>query len=424
MADPDGPPPAAPPLGRRPLALLFVGSVVPPSFDADHPAARSPTIDIQRNLLAGLRDQGLTPERILSTLPVRRFPFDRRLWLWRPPLAYFPGVALHFLGLVNVEPLKTLTIGVHGLLHSVVWALGQWGRGRRPVFFLYNLGPTHHQVLFFWLAARLTGARFLALVTDVIPPTNRNPFAWLSFGTQTLGLKWLDGFVALNQNVIRDFGRQHPCVALQGLVPDDGLALRLAQLPVATPGPQAPLVMAYLGSLNRARGVDLLPELLAGLPADCRLIVAGRGPLEPLIRAAAARDPRLDFRGFLAQPDEIVAVIRDATCLLNPHRLDDPGARYVFPSKLTEYLASGRPVVSTTQGNVAAIYGEYVWLAAADDAAALRAAVLALRQTPPDAVRQRVTAARTYVLAHKLWRHHAPAIARFIRQVGASQADG
>jgi glycosyltransferase involved in cell wall biosynthesis len=406
--------------GADNLPFLFIGSVVPRSMVNEFPAAKSPTIEIQQNLLDGLIREGLLPEWVLSTLPVRRFPHDRRCCIRHRSIEYAAGIPLHFLGLFNIEPLKTLCMGVHGLWIAFCWARRARCRGQRPAFFLYNLGPTHHQIGFYWLAARLGGARIYSLVTDIYPPRGRwlgtNVLEHLSFFLQAFCLRRLDGFIALNANAIADFGAGHPTLHLHGLVPDDHLVLCLAELSLTERTPGDPFVLAYMGSLNSLRGIDLLIEAFRGTPANWKLRIAGKGELEEHVRTVAATDSRIEFVGFLHQPETILDFVRQAHCLVNPHRIEAPGARYVFPSKLTEYMASGRPVVSTNQGKVEDVYRDYLWIAESDTPDALRKILREVAGASPAFCAERIRAAREYVLANKLWRNNSRIVADFLRQ--------
>jgi glycosyltransferase involved in cell wall biosynthesis len=71
--------------------------------------------------------------------------------------------------------------------------------------------------------------------------------------------------------------------------------------------------------LTVEKGVRVVLDAVSRLPRDLdvQLTIAGRGPLEPLVRQAAASDPRITFLGFVAG-EEKQALLSDADYLLIP----------------------------------------------------------------------------------------------------------
>jgi glycosyltransferase involved in cell wall biosynthesis len=129
----------------------------------------------------------------------------------------------------------------------------------------------------------------------------------------------------------------------------------------------------FAGRLDEGKGVELLVRAWEGAPGLPPLVVAGDGPLAPLVRAAAERlgPARLQFVGWQAAAD--LATIRD--------RAD----AFVFPSEwyegspisFVESLAAGLPAVASDLPTVRGMVRDGVEgrLFATGDADALAAAV-------------------------------------------------
>ena len=80
---------------------------------------------------------------------------------------------------------------------------------------------------------------------------------------------------------------------------------------------EATFTIAFAGSLTPHNGVALLLEGFSLLQGDrYRLVVAGRGVLEPLVRDAARRDPRIEFRGEL-EFAEVLDLYDEADAVVN-----------------------------------------------------------------------------------------------------------
>nr|MDT0658531.1 glycosyltransferase [Micromonospora sp. DSM 115978] len=136
----------------------------------------------------------------------------------------------------------------------------------------------------------------------------------------------------------------------------------------------------YAGRLSTEKGVDVLIQAAAGLPAGVPVEVAGDGPAAPALRELAQRvaPGRIRFHGRLDKP-RLQALIRAAAVVAVPSRWHENQ-----PMAVLEAYASGVPVVGTDLGGLPELItpgvdGEIV---TADDPAALGAALRTLVADP------------------------------------------
>ncbi|WP_041686056.1 glycosyltransferase WbuB [Erythrobacter litoralis] len=107
------------------------------------------------------------------------------------------------------------------------------------------------------------------------------------------------------------------------------------------------LIALYSGNLARKQGVGLILEAARAMQArpDLQFVVCGEGPAAGEIAAAAAHLPNLHLRPL--QPrDRLPDLLAMADLHLLPQIAG--AADLVLPSKLANMLASGRPVVATS----------------------------------------------------------------------------
>ncbi len=124
------------------------------------------------------------------------------------------------------------------------------------------------------------------------------------------------------------------------------------------------ILALYAGRLMHDKGIDLLIEAVAALPA-VRLVVAGSGPMEAeLQERAQALRAAVQFIGPVNSPWPLLAAADLAIC---PSRREGQG---LFAM---EALAMGVPVVATESGGLPETVrdGETGWLCAPDDTDAL-----------------------------------------------------
>lgn len=149
--------------------------------------------------------------------------------------------------------------------------------------------------------------------------------------------------------------------------------------------------LAYVGRIDRQKGIDTAVSALEHLPAEATLDVWGTGDAKYVeeMRALARRydvAERLRFRGF-APPARIRAVYGEADVIVFPVRWNEP-----FGLVPLEAMGLGRAVVSTARGGPSEFLrdGENALLFDADDPAALAACVARLAEN--ESLRRRLRA--------------------------------
>ena len=164
--------------------------------------------------------------------------------------------------------------------------------------------------------------------------------------------------------------------------PADLGADRSGDVETAPRGKGAPFDVMFAGNLGRAQALPTIlraAELLEDNPS-IRLVLAGQGSLSAWLRQ------QVDERGLRnvqlcgqLSPDAAADRMRNASALLLTLGKSETLERTI-PSKLSTYLAMGRPVVSAADGEVARIVREaQVGIAvAAEDAGALAKAILTM----------------------------------------------
>lgn len=165
------------------------------------------------------------------------------------------------------------------------------------------------------------------------------------------------------------------------------------QVPAARPNQEAMLVFSV------SAYHDLVASLFRSMRhvwqrhPDCRLTVTGVAPdIASRIATAegveaAVADGRLVFVGYLGRP-RLLELYSEATALLVPLQ-DDLESRARFPTKIGEYLAAARPVVTTAVGEIPRFLsdGDTAYVAATEDPDDFAASVIDVLDDPEKAAR-------------------------------------
>jgi len=183
--------------------------------------------------------------------------------------------------------------------------------------------------------------------------------------------------------------RHHPRVtALPSSV--DASHFRRARVPGAEPSDQAGIGrprIGWFGVIDERFDMGLV-EALADRRPDWQLVMLG--PFAKIDEAAVPQRPNLHWLG--SKPyEQLPAYLRGWDVAVMPFARND-ATRYISPTKTPEYLAAGRPVVSTSITDVVDPYGEMGLVRIADDPASFEAAVEAAMADDLATLRRRADA--------------------------------
>ena len=278
---------------------------------------------------------------ILAAAPASDWPGNKAVFLGGSrsvPQAGGISRRHELLGFVNVIGLKHLTryIGALRGLNRVI--------REDPISAIIVHGvhsPFLHAAT---RAGKAAGLPVIPILTDAPngPAASRNLFVrWLRRWDVKLisnALREVDGVVALTTALAQDYAPRRPSLLLVGIAP--------ALPPAACQSAASPSRVVYAGGLSPSYGVDLLINAVKESRGDWILEIFGRGELEGFVQEAARSDSRVVYGGVVL-PEELIGVYSEADLLVNPRPPEQDLVGYSFPSKLLEYMATGRPVLST-----------------------------------------------------------------------------
>jgi len=237
-----------------------------------------------------------------------------------------------------------------------------------------------------------------------------DPWTRLFLGPRRRRLAWLgeragiparvDFGAAARYVFVSDFTRQR-ALGLGLGIHDTGVAHSGIHPDFLEPAPEQPWAwrLLYVGRLDERKGVDLAIAVLAQLPSEARLRIAGGWDEREEARLREEAEAlgvagRVEFAGQRDRAELLVAYA-DADAVVFPVRWDEPWGLVPL-----EAMGRGRPVVATGRGGSAEYLrdGENCLLFDADDVGTLAAALHRLAAEPELRARLRehgfVTAAR------------------------------
>lgn len=391
------------------MKVALLGFALPPAeFQAFMQTESGMPVQTQRfgtALATALEQSDLVVSRV-SVAPASDFPRNRRV-LFRSR-RHTDGAGTLELGFVNVLGLKHLTRYL-----SARRALTRWARRSGPGCVVVH--GVNSALL--WAALHTAtghaGIRVIPVLTDA--PSLVTPYdTWL---TRTLkqfdrrlirsSLRHCDGVIALTESLAQDLAPGKPSLRMEGIATSQSRAG-----PGRRPAPAIDRVV-YCGGLRESYGLGLLLDAVRLSSASWTLAVCGRGPMAAEIEQEAAANPRVQFRGMLTT-EEIEDIYAEAALLINPRPIGETMALYSFPSKVLEYLASGRPVMSTALPTLPPDYHDHLILCP-DEPGPLAATIDAFFASDPTGRERRAALARQFILTSRGTAAQGQRMADFLR---------
>lgn len=120
-------------------------------------------------------------------------------------------------------------------------------------------------------------------------------------------------------------------------------------------------VILYTGNLGKRYGIiDLLDAFSLIDDPKYRLWIRGNGETLPIIQERMKIDSRIVYYEPMSK-EELLALHKQATLLINPIHKSKEFTKYFFPSKTMEYMASGTPTLMSRLACLPKEYEEYLF---------------------------------------------------------------
>lgn len=203
-----------------------------------------------------------------------------------------------------------------------------------------------------------------------------------------------DTFAFLTKYMAAALGvEQKPFVVVEGLFADSAEKIRPADF--------TEKIIFYAGAAELQYGIQHLLDAFEMIKGkEYRLLIAGIGDAEEMIKEYVMRDDRIEYLGFIT-PKEVKNYQQMATVLINPRTSGHEYVKYSFPSKNMECLASGRPYIAHKLVCNPEEYGAYIQYPKNESDEALAEKIIEICNMPPEKRNSIGERARCFILNEK-----------------------
>lgn len=312
------------------MNILWIGPYFSDKAVAEKRSVNQAAAKWSRGLLDGLAANG-RGVYVVSHITEQLWPKGRVVWQNNRKEWFGGDYPCERVGYLNVPFVKDIwlscayRIAVRRIMKRV----------KIDVVFCYNV--FHKCNLAALREARKRGARVVPVVLDAgarMPDVD----GWKTLMKQT---SFADGVVFLSYWTYVNF----PNVGMPRLHMDGGCVTFKGEPPDERKD-QKPYDLVYTGALDRTRGLGFLVEVIKLCKRqDVRFTLCGKCNAAS-VSALFVDDPRVLVKGFVSN-EELESILRKADVFIN---MRDPAVdlnKGNYPSKIPNYLAWGKPIVST-----------------------------------------------------------------------------
>jgi glycosyltransferase involved in cell wall biosynthesis len=262
------------------------------------------------------------------------------------------------------------------------------------------------------------------ILTDMIAPpvtiakdTSKwwwNMFFRMRVRSQHNSIKQYDGFVFLTKYMNNKYNPlQKPYIVMEGSVD-----YKFKSQPILPT--HASRVVMYAGAVEAEYGFDTLLKAFMELPIkDVKLHIYGDGKFIKQLLAYQEQDARIKYMGVVSN-EEIIQAEQQATILVNPRLSNQELVKYSFPSKTTEYMLSGTPVLTTKLCGIPEEYYPHLYTFDEESVEGFKNKLLETLSLTNDELRQKGLDAQRFVLENKNNIKQAQRVEQFFEEIIAN----
>jgi glycosyltransferase involved in cell wall biosynthesis len=328
--------------------VLFVGQLFPEWMLSTILEQEIPPIQTQRfgkALVATLRAGFNENVEVLSTAPLVDFPHSRLLFAPRAEWSIDNKIQATMVSFLNLTVLKHLTRFTATFAFVSRWILKN-KNSRRIIILLGVQSCKLWGVLFAQIFAPCITVSYLTDDLGISLNWERSllrKMRQIDVILMKWGLQEVSGIIAMTPDLAEKLAPDRPVLIMPTI------AQSTPNTVTTNPynSKDDTFNITYTGKLSHTYGLDLLLETFRQANrSNWRLLISGWGELEDAVRDFARNNSQVEYFGFL-NAAELSELRQRADVFINPKLTSAFTSSLAFPSKIVEYLSTGKPVVST-----------------------------------------------------------------------------
>jgi glycosyltransferase involved in cell wall biosynthesis len=272
-------------------------------------------------------------------------------------------------------------------------------------------------------AARKCRCKTVAIVTDLpsyVTEIGITSHGWIRKAIQKIydrfsskEMEKYDAYIFLTRQMNDSMNKMSkPFLVIEGSVD-----IKMKDVANKLENKEQPASIVYAGGIHEKFGVGRFARAFAKAKTnDAVLKIYGAGEGVEVIEKLARQDDRIKYMGAVSVTEIIKQEVR-ATLLVNPRPTDEPFTKYSFPSKTTEYMVSGTPVLSTRLPGIPDDYANYLYWFEGETEDDMKVKIEEILKKDRQELHHFGQEAKKFVLARKNNEYQARKILDFIKNI-------
>lgn len=304
------------------MRILFCGTFMPLEFARKLKYSSEAALKFQRNLLQELKKENKV--EVLSYVP------------------YMDNIIgelsnKNVIDKIDVNYIKKLNYKNYFILFKNYYKMLNKLLKEKEYVLLYNYNYINLFTIF--IAKRNKVKTFLILADHDDYKSEKNILKKVLIKIYERNIKRFDGVIFLSEFLSEKMNVKNKIVIEGGIQIDKYKELSIPNVQ------QNDIKIMYSGSLEKVSGIDLYIEAIKNIKLkNIKFIFTGKGGL--VERIESQNDNRIEYKGMVDE-EEYYRLLGEANILINCKNMNMKENKNNFPSKILEYIASGRTIIST-----------------------------------------------------------------------------
>lgn len=370
----------------------------------------------QANIIFGLEANLEITFDCMSCLSMKGYPYNRNIKIQDVTFSHRENAQDMLIGYCNIAYYNKLSSKYHLVQKVKKWA--EDNKNNEVEIFVYEMRTA-------CLAAAtickrmVTKARIHLIVPDLpeYMDLNMNFLKKLlkkaDWNKMKTYLSDVDDYILYTKPMVQYLGIENKkWLLMEGSFSDDYFKDKYGDGEQLSSSKKSTIVM-YSGGVQKGFGIKNLLDAFSYLDEGFELWITGSGDANEIVSSYSSIDQRIKFFGYLPTIEELVKLQKQADMFVNMRDPNSSASRYCFPSKLFEYMLSGKPVLSFRLDGIPEEYYKHLVLMKSDDPKDIAESIKKVATMSSDELEG--LNARRFILDNKNNIYQTKRIADFIR---------
>ena len=329
------------------MDIVYVGSCVDANETNAYNAVSIAGNKMQNGILYGL-DTRCNIRKVISVPPVKMFrKCGDKMFVKSNIDKINDDIDIKKIGFVNIPIMKQICV-FFSLLINII---RECSRKEETLLMTYN--TLSYTALPCIVVGKLFGIKTVGIIADLPIIKKKNILKRVEDLIEIDLIKRFSILIPLTKYIAEDFAPSVPYIVVEAGQNEQLLSLNDKKS-------KENFDIVFSGTLNSLSGIELAISAMRLIKQNnVFLHIYGRGELEDYVVRAVKENENIIFHGFVNN-EEMMKIQQDANILICPRLLDSFTTKYTFPSKVLEYMMSGKPVICNDLPGIPSEYHEYI----------------------------------------------------------------